>query len=206
MLNIAINFVNQKKCEPDPYWRDKIKNGRPSKWDLPTEVSVEWSESEKRKLLELLSRLPDELKAIPFDGFYRMRKSVDIINPGTTNKSGDVIVIYDRAFENPFLSTIQTVVHEFGHIIYLNFKESDRQSYRDYLKWTRSPTHSESRSGSFISSRSKDNVDEDFAENISFFLLEPLQAKAIVPLAYEWISQKFSKKFKLKEECQNGKK
>jgi hypothetical protein len=198
-------FCKSKKCEPDPYWEQKIKNGRPANWDLKTEVSSNWTEQEKKKLMELLVRLPEHFKSVPFDGFYRMKKSIVLTNPGTTAGAGDKIVIYDRAFKNPFHSTSQIIVHELGHVIFLKFKESERKSYREFLKWKVDHDRSASRPGEFISSRSRDGFEEDFAENISSFLFEPTRLKLIVPRAHEWISKKFSKEFKLKEGCLNEK-
>ncbi len=199
-------FCKSKSCLLDTYWQGKIKNGRPEKWDLPTEVSTQWSSAERQRLLELLSRLPNNLKSVPFDGFYRMKKSVILTNPGTTATTGDKISIYDRAFGNPFFSTSQVVVHEFGHVLYRHLRESERQSYRDSLKWKIGPEGTESRPGNFVSPRSKDGPDEDFAENVYFFLFEPAKLKSTVPPAYEWISGKFSKNFKLKKDCKDEKK
>ncbi len=69
-------FCKSKPCQTDSYWAGKIKIGKPERWDLPTEISANGSHAEKQRLLELLSRLPDELKSVPFDGFYRMKKSL----------------------------------------------------------------------------------------------------------------------------------
>ena len=74
------------------------------------------------------------------------------------------------------------------------------------MKWRVGPEGTEFRPGNFVSSRAKDGVDEDFAENIYFFLFDSEKLKSVAPLAYEWLSKKFSKKIKLKEQCQNEKK
>jgi hypothetical protein len=194
-------FCRAKKCEPDPYWEQKIKDGRPANWDLKTEVPSNWTVQEKKKLMELLARLPKQFKAVQFDGFYRMKESIVLTNPGTTAGAGDKIAIYDRAFKNPFHSTSQVIVHELAHVIFLRFKKSERRSYQDFLKWKINRDRSASRIGDFISSRAKDSIAEDFAENISYFLFEPARLRSTVPRAHEWISKTFSKDFKLKEGC-----
>ena len=199
-------FCKSQKCVPSQYWKKKIQNGRPSKWDLPSETVSAWTEAEKNKLMELLDRLPDQLRAIPFEGFFRMKKSIDMTNPATTASSGKSIVIYDRAFDNPFLSTSRVLVHELGHVIYLGLSEAERRSYQNMMGWKSVRDSDETRSGDFVSSRAKDSIDEDFAENLNFLLFEPDVLRAKVPLAFKWLSKKFPGSFKLKEDCQHEKK
>jgi hypothetical protein len=174
-------FCKPKKCEANPYWEQKIKNGRPTNWDLKTEVTTKWFEQEKKKLMDLLVHLPKQFKSTPFDGFYRMKKSIVLTNPGTTASAGDKIVIYDRAFNNPFHSTSQVIVHELAHVLFLHFEKSERRSYQDFLKWKINRDRIATRPGEFISSRAKDSIAEDFAENISSFIFEPDRLKSMVP-------------------------
>lgn len=77
-------FCNLEECETDPYWNAKIKAGRPPNWNLASETSVEWSDGERRHVEKALSRLPEQLKSIPFDGLYRMKK-VDTSNQSRNN-------------------------------------------------------------------------------------------------------------------------
>ena len=202
--NRCEEFCKGKKCGSDSYWADKIKNGRPKDWDLTSEVSSNWTESEKAILMIVLNQLPDHLKAIPFEGFFRMKKSMILGNPGTThNKS---IAIYDRAFNNPYLSTSRIVAHELAHVLYLSLNEKERKNYEDSLGWKEDKLSGSARSGAFINSGAKDSPDEDFANNLDFFLFEPDKLKATVPSAYNWFKSKFPKDFKIKEDCQNEKK
>jgi hypothetical protein len=185
--------------EKNPKWP-------PNKWDSPSETASTWTEAEKKKVMELLDRLPDQLQTIPFEGFFRMKKSIDITNPATTASSGKSIVIYDRAFDNPFLSTSRVLVHELGHVIYLGMSAAERSSYQNIMGWKSVRDSSETRAGDFVSSRAKDSADEDFAENMNFLLFEPEVLKAKAPLAFKWLSKKFPGAFKLKEDCQHEKK
>lgn len=199
-------FCNPQNCVHSIYWKAKIKAGRPEKWDLPSEASIAWAEKEQNKLMEFLDRLPDQMESISFDGFYRMKKSVDITNPATTATSGNSVVLYDRAFDNPFFSTSRVLAHELGHVIYLSLSESERRGYQKALGWKSSDDESKTRPGDFVSSRAKDSADEDFAENINFLLFEPDFLKVKVPAAFGWFSKKFNASFKLKEDCRHEKK
>ena len=196
-------FCNPQKCKDDSYWSGKIRPGRPTNWRITSESTADWTSGEKSKLLAVLNRFPDQSKSVPFDGIYRMKKSVTPTNPATAGSDGKAIVLYDRAFNNPFFSTSRVLTHEFGHVLFLNFSEAERRSYRDKMKWKTNLINPESRPGKFISPRAADSADEDFAENINFFLFEPDVLRAKVPDAYDWLTKKFSKAFKLKEDCQH---
>lgn len=197
-------FCNTK-CEPDSYWKSKIKDGRPVKWEPPTEKSTSWTNEEKEKLQAVLGQLPDAFKKVAFKGFYRMQRSSAIGNPGSIAELGQEIVVYNSAFDGPGLSLDRIVAHELSHAIFLNFSKSEIKDYERSLGWSVA-SKGQARSGPFISSAARDNVDEDFANNIEYFLFAPEILKSKVPNAYSWILNKFSKNFKLKEACEYEKK
>lgn len=193
-------------CDVDIFWKDKIKSGRPTEWEISNEKTSEWSQSELEQIVKILSKLPVELKKIPFNGFYRMQKSVDVINPATTSSTGKIIVIYNRTFDNPFWSTEDVILHEIGHVSYLHLTESEKRSFRQNMGWRQSLVGDSSRKGEFISPRAKDSPEEDFAENFSFFLKDPVFLKGKSAKAYEWLVKKYSDNFKYKKECEYEKK
>lgn len=194
-------FCNSK-CKTDSYWKKKIKEGRPSAWDFKSEATTAWAEKEKTKLEESLNQLPETFKSLPLDGIYRMKRSAQIINPGTTHNSS--ITIYDSAFNNPAFSIDHVIFHELAHVLYSNMAKSDRRNYESTLGWVKKDL-TDQRDGSFIVAAAKDSPEEDFANNIEAFLLDPNLLKNKVPTAYDWISKKYSKNFKLKEGCNNEK-
>ncbi len=129
-----------------------------------------------------------------------MQRSSAVGNPGSIAESGQEIVVYNIAFDGPGLSLDKIVAHELPHAIFLNFSKSEIKDYERSLGWNVA-FKGQARSGSFIRSGARDNVDEDFANNIEYFLFAPEELKSKVPKAYSWILNKFSKNFKLKEAC-----
>ncbi len=119
--------------------------------------------------------------------------------------AGQEIVVYNSAFDGPGLSLDKIVAHELSHAIFLNFSKSEIKNYERSLGWSVA-SKGRARSGLFISSGARDNVDEDFANNIEYFLFATEELKSKVPKAYSWILNKFSKNFKLKEACEYEKK
>lgn len=197
-------FCNTE-CAHDIYWKSKIKDGRPEKWEPPTEKPTSWTNQEKEKLQAVLGQLPDVFKKFAFKGFYRMQRSGAIGNPGSIAESGQEIVVYNIAFDGPGLSLDKIIAHELAHAIFLNFSKREIKDYERSLGWN-VVSKGQARSGPFISTGARENVDEDFANNVEYFLFAPEDLKSKVPKAYSWILNKFSKNFKLKEACEYEKK
>lgn len=187
-------FCGSKKCPESSFWKDKIKAGRPDKWLFTSEVSVEWAPEDKAKLKLILNRLPEQLRVKKLVGFYRMRKSVQIINPAS-EQSGS-IVFYDHAFDGMF-PTDEVVAHELAHVL----AGSRLDAYKKAVGWHKVKGDGTwARPGGFVDSEGEDDPDEDFASSLSTYLIRPEKLKSVSPKAYEWISLNLPR-FKLSEEC-----
>lgn len=198
-------FCESKKehCDIDTDWIKKIKDGRPAVWSLAVEKETRWAAKEKDEIAKALSSLPNYFKKLKINGFYRFKKSIQLGNPASTDGSKEVI-IYDRFFEDN--KPVNVLVHELSHVIYF---ELSRKLKLDYLKvadWKElSLQGSEStfQTGrvNFVESDGSDSPEEDFANNVEYFLTEPNILKDKNPKIYNWIKENFSEKFTLKKEC-----
>ncbi len=195
--NECDKFCTSQKCKIDPFFKDKIKLGRPNKWGNDSEKTVDWSVPEKEQVEKTLNRLPDELKKLSLDGVYRMKKSSDIVNPGSTSEDGQAIVLYDRAFGHPNWTTDDVLLHELGHMVYAGYTKAEQDKYKSDLGWK----NDQSRTDGFVSSRAKDDPIEDFAENFKYLLLYPDDLKRINDNAFKWFKKKYKKQLVLKKEC-----
>lgn len=188
-----------KKCKDDSYWSNKIKEGRPVHWDYKSEKSKNWSTSEVNTLKKILALLPKEFKGIVFDGFYRMEKSIQIINPATAS-AGKAIALYDHAFQHPAFKIDRVVAHELAHIIYLNFSPKQMEDYWRASEWLMGGTEFQ-RKRVFLKMEAKESPEEDFATNIEYFLYEKENIQTELPKVYKWIIDKYANNLKLKEFC-----
>ncbi len=193
-------FCNTK-CEPNLYWKSKIKVGRPEKWEYTSEKTVEWSKDEKEQVEELLSRIPNDLNKIPLEGIYRMKKSIDIVNPASTSYDGKIIILYNNTFEHPSWSMQEVLLHEIGHSVYEGYSAVGKQQYEKKLGWKKGKQGIYLKQGSFVSVRAHDNPTEDFAENFKYLLLNPEKIKGDNTQAFDWFNEKYKKQLKLKKEC-----
>lgn len=181
------------------FWSPKIKQNKPESWPNKDEVFKKWTTEEVEKILAALGRLPDELKTDLVKGIYRFRKSKFHPNAGS-QWDGD-IVLYDNAFESERKLT-QILAHELAHLLYARLSTQDIDDYGFALGWgkvTRGSATKLRRSCCFVQEDGKISPDEDFSNNIEYFLFESDKLKKVTPSAYDWIKRKFGDNFKLKE-------
>jgi len=200
----ATNVSAHCQGNPPAYavWADRLKSGRPSMWEMKKEKSKAWTEEEKERVLEALSSLPGELLVPSVDGIYRMEKSDNVhSNPGSGHDNQ--IVLYDGAFKAD-QNLARVVGHEFAHKLYRQFYDEDGgRGYAQAAQWEafKNPKTNESfimaGRDDFVEEDGKNGPDEDFANNIEYYLFKPSVLRAKSPRIYEWIQKKYGDKFKV---------
>ena len=146
-----------------------------------------------------MDELPDELLSNKISGFYRLKKSKDHPNPASGSE-GD-IVIYNSAFDSTS-SLGQIVAHELAHQNYDELRETERRDYRHATGW-----HLEldpegtifwaGRKVGYVEDDGKNSHEEDFANNVEYYLFRPEKLKKITPTTFDWIRKHFGENFKL---------
>lgn len=195
----AIASHCRKNHESDNYWRNKFIDTRPMSWPHEKEKSKSWSVEETERVLEGICELPEELWSKSESKIYRMEKSKYDPNPATSAMG--IMVLYNSAFEDKKrLSRI--LAHEFAHEIYDRLKESDSIDYRSTTNWfvsrIKGRTVMISRKDGFVSDDGRVSPEEDFANNVEFYLFEPETLKVKTPHAFRWIKQHFGDKFSIR--------
>lgn len=183
------------------FLKDRIKIGPPPSWPHKKEKFVKWNEDQKNRVIEAFEEIPEILLSDSCKGIYRASKSHDFPNPAS-NGDGH-LVLYDSAFDlTRKLSRV--IAHELAHEMYRIFSKKEKLDYSLKSGWN---TEIEKNGLVFWKPRndaanvepdSKVSREEDFANNIEYFLFQPdlLQKKS--PQAYQWIKDKFGDKLKLR--------
>lgn len=194
-----------KKCPPDPFWKSKLKIGRPQNWANASEKTSAWTKSEQKSVEDALNQVPDQLKIDSLNGIYRMKVSSDIINPATSDVESGTIVLYDRAFSGQH-SLARILVHELAHQWFFHAPKPEANDYQNTLSWTPNSKGEEipADDRKFVESDAKESSNDDFAINAETFLFDPDRLKKIVPKASLWFQSHFSGRFRIKEGCNNG--
>lgn len=189
------------KTKVDDYLEARIKNGKPTSWPHKKELSTDWTEEEKQLLRESLANLPDILLSKRIGGFYRSKKSKDYPNPASS--SNGIIVLYDSAFDSS-RNLGEIIAHELSHQNYLDLTETERQDYGRAMGWhfelhPNRKFYLEGRKSGYVEDDGILSPEEDYANNLEYFLYNADKLKKVTPEAYSWIRKKFGEGFQLKE-------
>ncbi len=181
----------------------KFKSGMPDVWEYrKTEKSKPWTDAEREEMIEAVSDLPESLWPANLKAIYRAGKSVSYPNAASTDNFGNT-VIYDSAFSSK-TSLAQIIAHEFSHHVYFGFDQRDSQSYQNAADWmvigTRNdrPVWATART-SFVDPDGYMSVDEDFSNNIEYFLFNPTKVKELAPRVFSWIQTRYGSNFKIRK-------
>lgn len=179
------------------WWKDKFKTGLPGRWPYPKEKSKPWTEEEKERMFEALDEVPDQLKLKTINGLYRFAHSQSGDNPSTWVEGG-MIGFYDSAFENHRLARVLS--HELAHEYYDQMGAGQEQ-YEEVAgeKVTKSgssgPSSKQIRTEGFVEEDGNRGFEEDFANNLEYFLFEPKVLQSVTPSVYNWMREHFGSKF-----------
>lgn len=200
----ATNVSSSCRANPPSYeeWHKKLKNGVPSAWQMKKEKPQKWLDDEKEMVLDALSELPIELLVDTVEGIYRLDKfEKEPKNPAAGY--GDSIALYNKAFDTKQNLT-RILAHEFAHKLYRQFYDTDKGvEYSKVAEWEAklNPKNKDlflmTWRDDFVEEDGKNGPDEDFSNNIEYFLFEPKTLKNKNPKIYEWIQKKYSVKFKM---------
>jgi hypothetical protein len=194
-------------CQSNPpayaIWHDRLKSGKPPHWQYPAEKAHAWTDDEKEKVIEALSELPSDILLNSVEGIYRLEKSIENpANPASNHENQ--IALYDSALK-PGVDTARILAHEFAHKIYSQvYDEKERVKYAISADWMGVPIGntltlipSPIRDG-FVEEDGSLNPEEDFSNNIEYFLFNPTTLKSKTPKVYDWIQKKYGDKFKIR--------
>ncbi len=193
-------------CKKNPasyaFWNNRLKARLPPKWEFKNEKSKVWTEDEKEKVLEAISALPPLLVNKIVSGIYRLKTSAQLPENPAANFQNQ-IALYDKAFESK-RNVARVLGHEFSHIYFQGMEKPEQVDYAIAAEWEatlwnglRDKELTLNRKG-FVEDDSQNNPEEDFANNIEYFLFNPKTLKEKSPKVYDWISKKFGGNFKLR--------
>ncbi len=202
----ATNVASHCQANPEGYiyWAPRLKNGGPFGWIYKKENSKDWTVEERELVLEALNEVPEILRGTSTRGIFRKDKS-ELGKDNLATSAKGIIVLYDSAFlrPSPTRSLTRILVHELAHEYYRNLDEGQANNYREAAGWL-SLSFREEREGPWIATKSKfvepDGIvapQEDFANNIEYFLFNPTKLRLNSPDAYEWIQHHLGDKLKL---------
>jgi hypothetical protein len=184
-------------------WEKNFSENRPEGWPHSAEKSRPWLSGERKKIQQAISRLPPLLRNIKTAKIYRMNRSKDYPNEASHSKG--IVVVYDIAFKSP-RALERILAHELAHEVYEYLSNADIEDYKMKTNWfehlIKGKKHVLNRGIGFVTEDGKTSPEEDFANNLEYYLFEPTRLKSVTPHAYQWNKEHFGDKFELGDKCE----
>jgi len=193
--NVAAHCAKNRKSHDFGF--PLFKNTLPTRWPWVGEKIKSWTVEEIERVLEALDSLPKALRLKSIKGIYRFGRSKDYPNPATS-RAGE-IVLYDTALDES-RNLARILSHEFAHEIYRNFSTKEKYDSDLAANWFESSddkgrTIRVARGDGFVELDGRQSSDEDFSNNVEYFLFEPEKLKTATPNVYTWIGKYFGDTF-----------
>lgn len=204
VFSIVCSSFSASSAGVHEVWNRRLKSGFPPEWEHQTEYPKPWTEEERKRVLDALSVLPEQLLVNSVEGIYRFRRHhSEASNPAAGYRNQ--IALYDRAFL-PGASLSRILAHEFAHKLYSQFFGTDRgRGYAEVAEW-RSFVNPRTREQYLTTFRTEfveeDGINgpgEDFSNNIEYFLFDPQRLKSKSPRIFDWIRKRYGAKFSLRK-------
>ena len=181
---------------------DRLRTGFPKDWPLKEKIK-KWKELERRQTAESISKMPEELIRGNSIEIYRLEKSIIFPNPSTNMNSRPFKVsVYDSAFDKKY-DIAQILSHELAHALYQQMSQDMKSSYNLKMNWVLIDRARElwiSRKDGFVEEDGKISPEEDFSNNVEYYLWKPEKLKSVSPHAFDWLKTHFPN-MKIQEGC-----
>lgn len=183
----------RSKAAAYQFWSARLVNNEIKGWPHKSEKFKSWSRSEIEAAIGALDRVPnslwDEIK------IHRAKQSRSSGNPATSAEGE--MVLYDEAFSRQ-RNLARIFVHELAHNRFKKMSALDRVAYEQVAQWqlVRGKSgHSEYKVGNrkFVASDGDLSPEEDFANNVEYFLFEPERLKLKTPPIYQWLQLEYGR-------------
>lgn len=188
----------RSKSKAADYWANYISNGRPDNWPNSKEVFRTWAKQDIEMVLDALSLVP-ELLWRPVQ-FYRAGKS--IYKGNSASRFMGSVVLYDGAVaDRKKLGRI--IAHELAHEMYDGFSSVDQTGYKIIAGWKTVRVGAEIKDQAmdrhFVARDGDQSPDEDFANNMEYFIFEPVRLRLASPKIFNWFEKEYGDKIKNRE-------
>lgn len=179
------------KCVAPEFWRNALKNNPSPFKSVPTK--------EIGRVEKALSRLPKNLKPKSIKAIV-VASQPDFLSPqNPASSSNEFIILFPEAFktETPLE---RILLHEVVHHLIAGEWVSRFKTFKEVSGWDKAKDNTP-RAGDFVEPDGKISADEDFANNIEFYVFESAKLKKASPNIYSWIDKNLSSLLKMEKSC-----
>lgn len=188
---------DKSPCKLDDFWLFRLQG--------KTEPFSPLAGGELAAVKNTLSRVPKSFRPSHLKSFVRASGSGGIANAfNAASSSDEYVILFPRAFSN--LEMLPRIItHELSHFLIENEWKQAFKEYKKISGWTAFKEGNGHRAGDFVDADGKFSPEEDFANNLEFYLFEPKTLGEKSPEIFKWIKRKLGAQLKLEKGCHDGK-
>jgi len=182
-------------------WKERIKDFKPKEWKIPTEGSKPWTIEERERVLSVLSNLPQALELDSIKSIHRSRVS-GLYSASPASGQNGSIALYDLAFSDN-ANLLRILVHECAHQLFRQYSDKETLDYALASEWLMVRNNKGvsvflPNRNQYVEEDGKESLDEDFSNNIEYFIFAPNVLRTKSSKVYNWISNKYGDKLNLR--------
>lgn len=177
------------------YWSEKLA--------APSKPFPPFDEAKLAVLRSILAELPKSFEPRNLKAVVGASGNPDPLS-ATSPASGskEYIILFPKAFTD--LGLLKRVLaHEVVHFLARREWRGSFEKYKSISGWSSLPKGMVYRKGSFVEIDGQFSAEEDFANNIEYFMFDPSKLKATNPEIFAWIQKNFAKSLILRS-CSNA--
>ena len=196
---VRTNGVSVSPARVSAYCRNYATPNPPEIHFLKKESqnSRPWPIGEKKRIQDAFNKLPQVLTHVGKVTFYRGKKDRVRGNPASVNTEKKEITIYDSIYKNNFE---RVIAHELAHILYRHLSNEERKVYSNVAEWKELDVKGKkvlvNTRKTIIQPDSGVSPNEDFANNLEYYLFDKKALERKNPKIYQWIKRYMEKKKK----------
>lgn len=181
----------KEECKLPDFWSRALKSDPKPFKNLIGE--------EQEKAGRALSRLPKAFQPKSLSAVVKAAAKYPFAPDNPASSGPNLLILFPVAFEKK--SPLERIlVHEVAHFLVRSEWKDVFEKYRRENGWA-NKKEGESRPGDFVASDGRDSADEDFANNIEYYIFEPQTLRSRSPNIYSWLAKHLGKDLVLKKGC-----
>lgn len=184
-------FCRKKEsCNVDSYWLALLQ--------AESSPFKKLTGAEKEKVIDALTKFPKNMRPKSLKAIVKASGSDPLARSNPASSTDEFIILFPVAFHSD-LAIERILFHEMLHQMMINEWSKFLSEYKKEFKWNENSLPP--RSGEFVEPDGRASAEEDFANNIEYYVYEPERLKKKSYIIYSWVDKKLKSQVKREKGC-----
>lgn len=192
---LCVSDKDDAICKLDPFWAKRLR--------AAPEPFQTIGGDEQKSVTAALSGLPKNFQPTLLKAIVKGARPHFTAPSSEAASTDEFIILYPRAFAEPS-KLDRIIIHEVIHVLILKEWADSFNHYKRASGWS-AVDGSGYRRGEFVEFDGKESPEEDFANNVEYFLFDQNTLKIKSPDIFSWLQKNLGKKLRFEKGCVHGK-